>query len=257
MIVRKTQAEIELMNRANEIVHSVHREMHAMLAPGVSTLDLDRRAEEMIRDAGGVPAFLGYNGFPASLCTSINDVIVHGIPTERDVLEDGDVIGIDCGVFYKGYCGDSARTFAVGEVGEEARRLLEVTQTSLDQAIEAVRPGGHVSDIGHAVESYVKPFGFGVVRDFVGHGIGSAMHEAPQIPNFGRPGQGARLKPGMVLAIEPMVNVGSEKVQVDSDGWTARTVDGSLSAHFEFSVAVTETGARVLGEVPERLQHIA
>ncbi|REJ84371.1 MAG: type I methionyl aminopeptidase [Acidobacteria bacterium] len=257
MIIRKTPAEIELMNRANEIVHLVHDEMRAMLAPGVSTLDLDRRAEEVVRDHGGIPAFLGYNGFPATLCTSINDVIVHGIPSAEQKLEEGDIIGIDCGVFFKGYCGDSAVTLGVGEISEEARHLLDVTEASLDRAIEAVRPGSHVSDIGHAVQTWVEAHGLTIVRDFVGHGIGSAMHEDPQIPNFGEPGRREKLKPGMVLAIEPMVNVGSAGVKVDADGWTARTADGSLSAHFEYSVAVTERGSRVLGTVPERLSATA
>lgn len=253
MIIRKTQAEIELMNRANEIVHLVHDEMAKMLQPGISTLDLDRRAEELVRDHHGIPAFLGYNGFPATLCTSVNEVIVHGIPSAEQILREGDIIGIDCGVFYKGYCGDSARTFAVGQISPAAQHLLDVTETSLDRAIEAVRPGGHVSDIGHAVQSYVEAHDLTIVRDFVGHGIGSSMHEEPQIPNFGAPGKRERLKPGMVLAIEPMVNVGTAQVKVDKDGWTARTADGSLSAHFEYSVAVTEEGARVLGTVPARL----
>ncbi len=247
MVVLKSKGEIELMDHANSIVQSVLDEMERMIAPGVSTLDLDRRAEAMIREASGVPAFLGYNGFPASLCTSINDVIVHGIPSDKEVLEEGDIIGVDCGVFYKGYCGDSARTFAVGSVSSEARRLLDTTRVSLEHAIQAVQPGGHLHDIGHAVESHVEEAGFAVVREFVGHGIGTAMHEEPQVPNFGSKGTGRRLKPGMVLAIEPMVNVGGPGVKVDADGWTARTTDGSLSAHFEFSVAVTEQGPQVLG----------
>ena len=247
MIVLKSKGEIELMDHANSIVQSVLDEMESMIKPGVSTLDLDRRAEAMIRDASGVPAFLGYNGFPASLCTSINDVIVHGIPSAKDVLEEGDIIGVDCGVFYKGYCGDSARTFAVGRISSEARQLLDTTRVSLEKAIEAVQPGGHLHDIGHAVESHVEAAGFSVVREFVGHGIGTAMHEDPQVPNFGAKGSGRKLKPGMVLAIEPMVNVGGPGVKVDADGWTARTTDGTLSAHFEFSVAVTEHGPQVLG----------
>lgn len=245
-MVLKTAGELELMDQANAIVQGVLDDLGERIRPGVTTKALDRRAEEIIREAGAVPAFLNYKGFPATLCTSINDVIVHGIPDDTP-LEEGDIVGIDCGVLYKGYYGDSARTFAVGEVSEKARELLSVTQASLERAIESVRPGAHLSDIGHAVQSYVEARGFTVVREFVGHGIGTALHEDPQVPNFGRPGRGPRLKPGLVLAIEPMVNAGVPGVKMDRDGWTARTEDGSLSAHFEFSVAVTEAGPRVLG----------
>jgi methionyl aminopeptidase len=247
-MVFKTAGEIELMDEANCIVHGVLEKMAELVAPGVSTRELDRVAEEYIRRRGGVPAFLDYRGFPATLCTSINDVIVHGIPNDEP-LSEGDIIGIDCGVVYKGYYGDAARTYEVGQVGEEARKLLGVTREALERAVAVIAPGGHLSDIGHAVEAHVESYGFSVVREFVGHGIGAALHEEPQVPNFGRPGRGPRLKPGLVLAIEPMVNVGGPGVKVDPDGWTARTEDGSLSAHFEYSVAVTETGARVLGGV--------
>ena len=246
MMLLKTDGEIELMDTANGIVHRVLDRLGEMIEPGVTTGELDRVAEKMIRAAGAVPGFLNYRGFPATLCTSINDVIVHGIPGDTR-LSDGDIIGVDCGALYKGYYGDAARTFEVGTVDPEARRLLEVTRRSLELAVEAIRPGGHLSDVGAAVQGYVERQGFSVVREFVGHGVGAALHEEPQVPNFGAPGKGPRLKPGLVIAIEPMVNAGRPEVSFDDDGWTARTADGSLSAHFEFSVAVTANGPMVLG----------
>ena len=245
-MVLKTAGEIEMMDEANRIVHRVLDALAAMIAPGVTTRELDVVAEREVRAAGGAPAFLHYRGYPATLCTSVNDEVVHGIPGGR-VLQAGDIVGVDCGVSYNGYFGDAARTFAVGEIGEHATRLLAVTQRALELAVEQVRPGGHLSDIGWAVQRHVEANGFSVVRDFVGHGIGAALHEEPQVPNFGSPGKGPRLKPGMVLAIEPMVNAGGAGVRFDADGWTARTEDGSLSAHFEYSVAVTPSGSRVLG----------
>jgi methionyl aminopeptidase len=245
-MVRKTIGEIELMDEANRIVHRVLDGIELRLAPGVTTAELDRFAESTIREAGGVPAFLNYKGYPATICASRNDVIVHGIPSDEPLV-GGDIVGIDCGVLYQGYYGDAARTFRVGEVAPETERLLEVTRRSLQLAVEQVRVGGRLSDIGHAVQRYVERHGFSVVREFVGHGIGTALHEEPQVPNFGRPGQGPRLEPGIVLAIEPMVNAGGPGVRVDGDGWTARTDDGSMSAHFEYSVALTDTGPRVLG----------
>jgi len=245
-VVLKTPGEVDLMDEANRIVHRVLHAIGERVAPGVTTKELDRLAETIIRDGGGVPAFLHYKGYPATLCTSVNDVIVHGIPNDRP-LADGDIIGIDCGVLYKGYYGDAARTFAVGKVSPKAAKLLEVTQKSLQLAIEKVTVGGRLHDIGSTVQQHVEAAGFSVVREFVGHGVGTSLHEEPQVPNYGEPGKGMKLKPGMVLAIEPMVNAGSPDVRVDADGWTARTADGSLSAHFEFSVAVTERGPRVLG----------
>jgi methionyl aminopeptidase len=244
--VLKTPGEIELMDQANRIVHRVLDAVGERMVPGVKTRELDRLAERIIRDAGGVPAFLHYRGYPATLCISVNDVVVHGIPGEVP-LKEGDIVGIDCGVFYKGYCGDAARTFAVGEVSAEAKRLLRVTEEALRLAVAQVRPGGRVQDIGWAVQRHAESHGYSVVRDFTGHGVGTSMHEDPQVPNFGFPGKGPRLKPGMVLAIEPMINAGGSGVKMDADGWTARTEDGSLSAHFEFSVAVTLAGAKVLG----------
>ncbi len=247
MIVLKTEGELELMDEANTIVHRVLDGLAERIAPGVRTRELDRWAEATIREAGGVPSFLHYKGFPATLCMALNDVIVHGIPDDRPLAE-GDIVGFDCGVQYKGYHGDAARTYAVGEVSDVAKRLMKVTQEALDLAVERVRPKGRLSDIGYVVQRHVERNGFSVVRQFVGHGVGMSLHEEPQVPNYGkRPGKGVRLKPGMVLAIEPMVNAGSKDVEVGPDGWTARTKDGNLSAHFEYSVAVTSSGPRVLG----------
>ncbi len=246
MTVLKTMGEIELMDRANRIVLDVLDRLEEKVVPGATTRDLDRYAEEWIRAAGAVPAFLHYRGYPATLCVALNDVIVHGIPNGVPLVE-GDIVGIDCGAQYKGYFGDAARTFAVGKISPAAKRLLDVTRESLLRAIERVRPGARLGDVGFAVQEYAEQNGYSVVREFSGHGIGASLHEDPQVPNYGEPGRGPKLKPGMVLAIEPMVNAGGPQVVVDADGWTARTEDGSLSAHFEFSVAVTPSGARVLG----------
>jgi methionyl aminopeptidase len=246
MTVLKTKGEIDLMDQANRIVHQVLEAMGEMIVPGVTPRQLNRHAEQVIRGAGAVPAFLHYRGYPATLCISVNDVIVHGIPNDVP-LRDGDIAGIDCGVVYKGYYGDAAQTFAVGRIDEGSHRLLQVTREALLLAVEQVRPGARLSDIGHAVQRHAESHGFSVVREFSGHGIGTSMHEDPQVPNFGEPGKGPKLRPGLVLAIEPMVNAGTAAVKMDPDGWTARTEDGSRSAHFEYSVAVTDQGARVLG----------
>lgn len=245
-MILKSAGELELMDEANRIVQRVLDGLAERVAPGVTTKELDRWAEAEIRASGGAPGFLGYKGYPATLCTSINDVIVHGIPNDA-ALREGDIVGIDCGVLYKGYYGDAARTFPVGAISEEASRLLDVTRTCLEMAVEQVRPGNRISDIGRAVQGHVEANGFSVVREFVGHGVGASLHEDPQIPNYVTPGARTKLRPGLVLAIEPMVNVGSPEVATDADGWTARTADGSLSAHFEYSVAVTESGPRILG----------
>lgn len=245
-MVLKTKGEIDLMDEANRVVHDVLDGIAGFLAPGVTPREFDRFAESLIRRAGGVPAFLNYRGYPATLCTSVNDVIIHGIPNDVP-LREGDIVGVDCGVVFKGYYGDAARTYAVGKVDPAAENLLTVTRHALDLAIEQVWPGRRLSDIGHAVQRHVEEHGYSVVREFVGHGIGTSLHEDPQIPNYGAPGRGPRLKPGLVLAIEPMVNAGRPEVTMDADGWTARTRDGSLSAHFEYSVAVTDDGPRVLG----------
>lgn len=253
--VLKSPAEIDVMDEANRIIRTILRDLRGIVRPGVTTLEMDRFAEERILSEGGVPAFKGYphrndgRDFPGTICSSLNGEVVHGVPSENVRLEEGDIISVDLGVRYKGYYGDSAETFPVGTVSEEADRLMEVTRQALNLGVAQVRPDGRVSDIGHAVQSHVEASGFSVVREFVGHGIGSELHEEPQVPNFGKPGRGTRLAPGMVLAIEPMVNAGGADVMISADdGWTARTRDGSLSAHFEVSVAVTETGYRVLGE---------
>jgi methionyl aminopeptidase len=221
-------------------------ELASHVAPGVTTADLDELAEKRIRKAGATPAFKGYHGYPATICASINDEVIHGIPSGRRLLNEGDVISIDVGASLDGYFGDSAITLAVGKVSEEAATLLRVTEESLFKAIDRVRPGGRISDIGHAVQAHVEAYGFSVVREFVGHGIGQRMHEEPQVPNYGEPGRGPRLAEGMVLAIEPMVNAGKPAVKVLGDGWTAVTRDRSLSAHFEHTVAVTANGPWIL-----------
>lgn len=247
MIDLKSDRELDTMHRANRLVHETLELVREAAAPGVTTAELDRAAERHIRDAGGVPAFKGYRGFPGTLCTSINDVIVHGIPDDRTRLREGDILSVDCGAVVDGYYGDAAVTFGVGAVAPEAERLMAVTRQCLEDAVGLVRPGNRLGDIGAAVQRRAEEAGFGIVREFVGHGIGRALHEEPQVPNYGVPGQGQLLRPGLVLAIEPMVTGGSWRVRVDRDGWTARTEDGKLAAHFEYSVAVTANGPRVLG----------
>jgi methionyl aminopeptidase len=239
VIVCRSTAELERMRDAGRLVGEVLTELAAHVKPGVTTADLDAMAEKRIAQAGATPAFKGYHGYPATICASINDEVIHGIPSGRRLLQEGDVISIDVGVLLHGYFGDSAITLPVGPVSEEAATLLRVTEEALYKAIEHMRPGKRISDIGHAVQQHVEAYGFSVVREFVGHGIGQAMHEEPQVPNYGEPGRGPRLAEGMVLAIEPMVNAGKPAVKVLADGWTAVTRDGRLSAHFEHTVAVT------------------
>jgi methionyl aminopeptidase len=252
VIICRSSAELEKMRAAGKLVGLVLTELAAKVAPGVTTGDLDAIAEGLIGDAGATPAFKGYHGYPATICASVNDEVIHGIPSGKRILNPGDVISIDVGASLEGYYGDSAVTLPVGPVSEEAAALLRVTEQSLYKAIEMVKPGGRVSDIGHAVQKHVESHGFTVVREFVGHGIGQQMHEEPQVPNYGEPGRGPRLSEGMVLAIEPMVNAGKAAVKVLSDGWTAVTRDRSLSAHFEHTVAVTADGPWILTarEVP-------
>jgi methionyl aminopeptidase len=245
----KSEQEISLMRRAGQIVARTLDLLAQEVRPGITTAHLDRLAEEFIRSEGAIPSFKGYRGFPASICTSPNDVIVHGIPGNY-VLKEGDILGIDCGAIWKGYHGDAAITVGVGEIDEEARRLLDVTKEALERAISVCVEGSRIGDIGHAVQSTVEAAGFSVVRDYVGHGIGREMHEPPQIPNYGDPGVGKRIKAGHVFAIEPMVNIGTHETIVDPDGWTVRTRDGSLSAHFEHTVAVTPSGPEVLTALP-------
>ncbi|HJZ74417.1 MAG TPA: type I methionyl aminopeptidase [Vicinamibacterales bacterium] len=245
MIVCKSPAEIEKMRAASQLVARILDELAAMVVPGVSTAELDAAAEQKVRAAGAEPAFKGYRGYPATLCASANEQVIHGIPN-RTPLKAGDIISLDMGVKLDGYFGDSAVTVPVGRVSDEATSLLRVTREALQKGIAQVRVGGRISDIGHAIQKHVEAHGFSVVREFVGHGIGASLHEEPQIANYGEPGRGPRLAEGMTLAIEPMVNVGKPAVKVLSDGWTAVTRDGSLSAHFEHTVAVTKNGPDVL-----------
>ncbi|MGE0461315.1 MAG: type I methionyl aminopeptidase [Vicinamibacterales bacterium] len=245
MINCRSAAELERLARVNALVARVLAELMGATAPGVTTRDLDRLAEQRLVEAGAAPAFKGYHGYPATICASVNEQVIHGIPNDRKLVE-GDIVSIDMGARLDGFYGDSAVTVPVGRISPEAERLLAVTQAALERAIAVVRAGARVHDIGAAVQQHVEAHGYSVVREFVGHGIGTALHEEPQIPNYGTAGRGARLAEGMVLAIEPMVNVGKAAVKVLSDGWTAVTKDGSLSAHFEHTVAVTATGCRVL-----------
>jgi methionyl aminopeptidase len=246
VIVCRSAAELDRMDKANQFVAQVLIELEAAVAPGVTTADLDRLAERLVREGGAAPAFKGYRGYPATLCASVNEEVVHGIPSPARVLREGDIISLDIGARLDGFFGDSAVTVAVGTVPEQTTRLLGVTRESLERAIAQVQVGGRLSDVSHAVQSWVEAHGFSIVREFVGHGIGEALHEEPQIPNYGRPGRGPRLEEGMVLAIEPMVAMGKPETRVLKDGWTAVTRDGSLAAHFEHTVAVTAAGPRVL-----------
>jgi methionyl aminopeptidase len=245
VIVCKSPAEIEKMRAASQLVARILDELAAMVAPGISTADLDLAAEQKVRAAGAEPAFKGYRGYPATLCASANEQVIHGIPN-RTPLRTGDIISLDMGVKLNGYYGDSAVTVPVGAVSEDVTRLLRVTQEALEKGIAQVRVGGRISDIGHAIQGHVEANGFSVVREFVGHGIGASLHEEPQIANYGEPGRGPRLAEGMTLAIEPMVNMGKPAVKVLADGWTAVTRDGSLSAHFEHTVAVGKNGPDIL-----------
>jgi methionyl aminopeptidase len=247
MINCKSHAELDKMRRSGQTVRQVLEEVKAKVAPGVSTMDLEHVAENKIRELGAKPAFKGYYDYPCVLCTSVNEEIIHGIPSAKRVLKAGDIVSIDCGVVLDGYYGDSAITVPVGGVlAPELKKLLDVTEASLKRAIEEVRLGKTVGDVGAAVQEYVEANGFSVVRDFVGHGIGTRLHEEPQVPNYGTRGHGTRLREGMVLAIEPMVNIGKPGARVLEDKWTAVTEDGSYSAHFEHCVAVTRNGPLVL-----------
>jgi methionyl aminopeptidase len=249
MVVLKSSLEIEKMRRAGQVVREVLELVRGLVKPGVTTLDLEKAADALIRARGAKAAFKGYHGFPCVLCTSVNSEVVHGIPSPKRVLKEGDIVSVDCGAIVDGYYGDAAITVPVGQhIHPDTARLLKVTERSLNTAIAVVKPGATLGDIGAAVQSVVEAEGFSVVRDFVGHGIGVRMHEDPQVPNFGEAGRGMKLRAGMVIAIEPMVNAGKADVQVLGDGWTAVTGDGSMSAHFEHTVAVTATGSRVLTE---------
>ena len=247
MIQLKSAREIDLMAQGGKILGATVEHLRGSVKPGMSTGDLDAIAEEFIRShEGAVPAFKGLYGFPGSICSSVNQEIVHGIPSKKRVLKDGDIVSLDVGVGYKGYFTDSATTVGVGTISSEAQRLLDVTKESLEAGIAAALPGNHIGDIGHAVQGVVEAAGFSVVRDLVGHGIGVEFHEEPQVPNYGKPKRREKLVPGLTLAIEPMVNLGGPATRTLSDRWTIVTVDGSLSAHFEHTVAITETGPVVL-----------
>ena len=248
MITIKSGSELELMRAAGRIVGEALQELGRRVKPGVKTKELDRFAADYLAKHDCTPAFLGYYGYPATICSSVNEEVVHGIPGER-VLEEGDIVGIDLGAFYRGYCGDSARTFAAGKVSKETRKLLDVTWEGLNRGIAQCRDGGHVGDIGAAVQGWVEGKGCSVVKDYVGHGIGSAMHEEPQVPNYGKNGDGPALRAGMTMALEPMVNLGGDAVKVLSNGWTVVTKDGRWSAHFEDTVVVT-------GDGPENMTRI-
>jgi methionyl aminopeptidase len=252
VIALKSPREIEIMRRANVIVAEVLQELKRRVAPGVTTLDLDAVAEELTLKKNAIPAFKGYNVagrvYPRCLCASINEEIVHGIPSNR-ALREGDIVGLDYGVIFEGYYGDSAITVGVGKVSEEARRLMDVTEQSLYKGIEQLRDGKRLGDLGSVVQKIAEDAGYSVVRAFVGHGIGKKLHEEPAVPNYGEPEHGLRLKEGMVLAIEPMVNVGGYEVEIKEDGWTAVTKDGSLAAHFEHSVAITKDGPFILSQI--------
>jgi len=254
MIICKSKQELETMHRANQIVAQVLGELVGKVGPGISTGELDEHAEARIRELGGEPAFKGYRGFPATVCTSLNEEVVHGIPSPSRKIAPGDIVSMDIGVKLEGFYGDSAITVAVEPVDDEVARLLRVTEESLQRAIDQCRVGKRIGDIGHAVQTHVEAAGFSVVREFVGHGIGAVLHEDLQVPNFGRPGIGPRLRAGMVLAIEPMVNMGTQEVEVLDDGWTAVTRDRRPSAHFEHSVAITEEGPWVLSAPQRRIR---
>ena len=245
MIIGKSKRELDKMRAAGRLVGQVREHLRRLVKPGITTMDLDREAEKMIRDAGALPTFKGYNGFPYSICASVNEQIVHGFPSQY-VLKEGDIFSIDCGVTLEGFVGDTATTVPVGNVDEEKLRLIRVTEECLERAIKQCYAGRHLGDIGWAVQEHAEGNGYSVVRDYVGHGIGRKMHEDPQIPNYGRPGLGPKIKNGYVFAIEPMVNQGSHFTKVLSDGWTVVTVDGKPSAHFEHTIAITEEGPEVL-----------
>lgn len=246
MIEIKTPAEIESMRKASRLVAEVLSLLKARVKPGVSTAELDSFAEKRVREAGAVPAFLGYRGYPATLCVSINEEIVHGIPSPKRIIREGDIVSLDMGAVCDGFYGDAALTVAAGRISDGARRLMDVTKVSLDKALSAVKAGARLGDVSHAVEKYAVENGMSVVREFTGHGIGRHLHEEPSIPNYGKPGTGPLLKAGMTLAIEPMLCLGRAEVVVKNDGWTAVSADGSLSAHYEHTIAVTEEGCDVL-----------
>lgn len=246
MIIRKSREELILMQEAGRIVGATHTHLKSFLKPGITTKQLDKEAEKFILSQGATPSFKGYGGFKGSICTSINQVVVHGVPSSKDVLKNGDIISIDIGANYKGYHGDSAWTYPVGEISQEAKRLLEVTRQALFIGLEQIKPGNRISDISSSIENFVKSHGFDVPRDYTGHGVGKDLHEDPIIPNFGVAGRGAKIAEGMVFAVEPMVTQGKHFTRTLNDDWTVVTIDGLLAAHFEHTVAVTKDGYDIL-----------
>ncbi|MBS7239213.1 MAG: type I methionyl aminopeptidase [Acetatifactor sp.] len=242
MIIIKNQQQIELIRESCRRLAVVHQELEQFIKPGISTKEIDIKGDQLIRKMGGIPNFLHYNGYPASICVSVNDEVVHGIPDKHHILQEGDIVSLDAGMIYKGYHSDAARTHGVGQISEEARKLIEVTKESFFAGMKAAVAGNHLYDISNAIANYIKPYGYGIVRDLVGHGVGTKLHEDPQIPNFAQIKRGPRLRPGMTLAVEPMVNMGRADVVWLDDDWTVVTEDGSLSAHYENTILITEDG---------------
>ena len=249
MITRRNEKEIELLRQAGKIVAMTHEYLKQFIKAGISTKKLDEMAEKFILEQGAIPSFKGYGGFPGSICASINDVLVHGIPNEKHILKDGDIISIDIGANFKGYHGDSAWTYAVGEVSEEAKKLMKVTEESLYRGLEKVKPGNRISDISNAIQTFVETHGFGVPRDYTGHGVGSNLHEDPIIPNYGIAGRGPKIVSGMVMAIEPMVTLGDYHTRTLMDDWTVKTIDGKITAHYEHTIVVTDEGYEILTKI--------
>lgn len=247
-IIIKSHREIELMKEAGRILAITHEEIRKIIKPGISTYDIDKLGEEVIRSYGCVPSFLNYNGYPASICTSVNDEVVHGIPSKDRILQEGDIISLDAGVIYKGYHSDSARTYPVGKVSEKAERLMKVTKESFFEGFKMCRDGNHVNDISKAVFDYITARGYSAVRDLVGHGVGASLHEAPEVPNFTRPRKGPKLKAGMTIAVEPMINIGTYEVEWLDDDWTVVTADGELSSHYENTILITEGDPVILSQ---------
>lgn len=247
-ILIKSEREIELMREAGKILALTHEELKKAIKPGISTYEIDRIGEEVIRSYGCIPSFLNYNGYPASICVSVNDEVVHGIPSKTRFLEEGDIVSLDAGVIYQGYHSDSARTYGVGEISTEAADLIRVTKASFFEGLKACRVGNHINDISKAIFNYVSSRGYRAVRDLVGHGVGASLHEAPEVPNFTRMMKGPKLRPGMTLAIEPMINIGTYEVEWLSDDWTVVTADGALSAHYENTVLITEGEPEILSK---------
>ncbi len=241
-IIIKTDEQIELMRESCRLLSIVHKELEAFVRPGISTKDIDIMGDRLIRELGGIPNFLHYNGYPASICVSVNDEVVHGIPNKHRILQEGDIVSLDAGMIYKGYHSDAARTHAVGQISKEAQQLIDVTRESFFAGIKMAKAGNYLYDISNAIAAYVKPYGYGIVRDLVGHGVGTQLHEDPQVPNFEQKKRGPKLRAGMTLAIEPMINMGRADVEWLDDDWTVVTEDGSLSAHYENTILITEDG---------------